>query len=152
MVHYILLFTFTIVFPPCMSLWTELPVLDPNQSPESKRDRQSFRNDFTWKDACCLNLPFPLTVLVISPHTLWKHLRMVNRASVPCSGLGCDVSKLPSRAGVGNICAQYPFSAGSPNQAFQQHFAPRARHWQPVLCHIGEWGLVLLEPAGKDTS
>lgn len=45
----------------------------------------------------------------------------VNRASVPCSGpgMGWDVSKLPNRAGVGNICAQYPFSAGSPNETFQ---------------------------------
>lgn len=79
MVHCILLFTLGIVFPPHMSLSEQTcHFLDPNQPRESKRDRGSFRNDFTWKDACCLNMPFCFTVLVISPHTLWKHLRMVN--------------------------------------------------------------------------
>lgn len=115
---------------------TDLPFLDPNQQLESENvtANGSFCIGFTWKDACCLNLPFRFTVLVMSPHTLWNSLRTLNGASASRSGPGMGCLEFPNRAGVGNICAQYLFSAGSPNETFQQRFTSTARHWQTVLC------------------
>ncbi len=112
MVHCILLFTLSIVFPPYMR--TDLPFLDPNQPPESKRACWSFCDDFTWMPAVetCHS-----ALLCMLYH--WGCKQSFCTLQRSWDGMGWDVSKLPNSAGVGNICAQYPFSAGSPNETFQ---------------------------------